>query len=218
MRVVVESFTKPRQSFYDLREQLLSEGRHFDEAALRVLPYDQLDLCCVANAGEAACTPLLVRREKRSRRERFVSMTSEEFNKCELFLRVQGMYNDVVADRATLGTPRWDDLNYRQKTWAKLNCLFNHLDNPHPRIFDTIGLLGRASVWLPDHVAEHYTDRLKGLTVVYPTRLTDAKLRSFVEEIRDSVRDFLPEPERSICLREQIRDFQCTSDCFRILI
>lgn len=219
MRIIVEGFNEPRQHFYDVRDQLISEGRRFDEAALRTLPYDQLNLCCMGNAGDAACDLFLVRREKKARRERFISMEPEQLAKCELFLRTQGMYDDVQASIATFGVSWWDDLNYRQKAWAKLNCLFNHIDDPHDRIYDTIGILGRASSGdLPEHVATHYMGKLKGLAATYPTRLSDTLFRNQIEEIRDNVRDFLPEPERSICLREEIRNFRCTSDCFRVLL
>jgi hypothetical protein len=149
-------------------------------------------------------------------------MEPEAFQRCEKFLRVEGMYDDVVEARAGIGSPAWDHLNSRQQVWAKLNCLYNHIDDPAQRVTEAIELLRESSKamkgGLPLDVATHYIGRLKGLSSVYPGKIGDALFRQQIEEYRDSIYDFLEENERNICENEQIRDYRCTSDCFRVLV
>ncbi len=219
MKIEVESYRSPRRNFYDLREDLIDKNEKFDERTLRLLPYDQLHLCCMGNAGDAACTSRLVQQEKTFSRERFLSLEEEEFKKCENFLRSEGMYDDVIFAIAARNAPQWDDLNDRQRAWAKLNCLHNHIENSHPRIEDVILLLRKCAITsLPDDVCKHYIGKLKGLLTVYPGGITDDYFRTQIDDIRDNIRDFLPDEEQKVCNREQIRDFSCTSDCFRVLV
>lgn len=219
MKVTAEHYSSQRE-FYDYRDVLIREGRRFDSVSLGFLSYTQLFLASSGNAREAMCDPILVRDERRLRRARFVSLEPEALSECELFLRVQGMHEDVMAERKAHAAPRWRHLTARQKVWAKLHCLFVHVDHPHVRLYETIGLLEVASQSsdLPPEIAAQYGSKLKGLAGLYPNRLADTTFRDYVEEIRDEVREFLTEPERSICLKEEIRDYQCTSDCFRVLL
>ena len=218
MKIRVEN-RGPSRNFYDLREELIDEGKKFDEATLRVLPYDQLQLCCMGNAGDAACTPRQVAEEKAFRRERFLALEEDEFKDCERFLRTEGMYDDVMFEIAARNAPRWDDLNDRQKVWAKLNCIYNHVGNPESRIEDTIvGFQKCGTTCLPEDVCKHYIQKLKSLLTVYPGGITDDFFRTQIEDIRDTIRDFLPDDEQMVCQRQQIRDFSCTSDCFKVLV
>jgi hypothetical protein len=222
MKVSVESYGQPRRDFYDLRSELIELDQKFEAYHLRLLPYDQLHLCCIGNAGDAACSLKLVQQEKIARRERFLAMESEELKTCERFLKAEGMYDDVREAIAALRAPLWDHLNSRQKVWAKLNCLYNHIDNPAQRIGEAVGLMRDcASVTtggLPLDVAMHYVEKLRALLDGYSTRFSDYHFRQQIEEYRDSVLDFLEENERGIVEREEIKDYHCTSDCFRMLL
>ncbi len=219
MKIEVESYRSPRRNFYDLRDNLIDKDEKFDETTLRMLPYHQLHLASIGNAGDAACDPELIQQEKTRRRERFVAMEEEEFKACERYLRTEEMYDDVILAVSSKPAPCWDDLNDRQKAWAKLNCLHNHIDDPHHRMGEAILLLRKCSTTsLPTDVCLHYMSKLRGLMSVYPGKLGDDFFRSQIEDIRDNVRDFLPDEERIICDREQIADFQCTSDCFRVFV
>jgi len=219
MKVDVESYGPSRRDFYDLRSELIEDSKKFDEVSLRRLPYHQLHLTCIGNAGDAACSPELVQQEKARRRERFIAMEEEEFKACERYLRTEEIYDDVVFAISSKLAVRWGDLNDRQKAWAKLNCLHNHIDNPHPRMGEVILLLRKCSTTsLPTDVCLHYMSKLRGLMSVYPGKLGDEFFRSQIEDIRDNVRDFLPDEERIICDKEQVADFQCTSDCFRVFV
>src|SRR5208337_4531972 len=119
MKVDVESYGPSRRDFYDLRSELIEDSKKFDEVSLRRLPYHQLHLTCIGNAGDAACSPELVQQEKARRRERFIAMEEEEFKACERYLRTEEIYDDVVFAISSKLAVRWGDLNDRQKAWAK---------------------------------------------------------------------------------------------------
>lgn len=215
-----------RRDFYDLRGDLIEQNKRFDETSIVLLPYHQLHLACLGNAGEAACSPELVHEEKVRRRGRFLTMEAVEFKVCELQLRAEEMYDDVMLAINSKQTPRWGELTDRQKTWAKLNCLYNHIDDPHTRMSEALELLHLCSFTddvheasLPTDVCHHYSAKLRGLMSVYPEGLPDDdSFRAQIEDIRDNIRDFLPDDERAITDEEQIADYQCTSDCFRVFV
>lgn len=219
MRIDVEAYGPARRDFYDLRSELIEDGKRFDSAVLSKLPYHQLHLTCIGNAGVAACSPELVQQEKAHRRERYTAMDEGEFKACERYLRTEEMYDDVILMVDSESASYWADLNNRQKTWAKLNCIYNHIDDPHPRMAEAIQLLRECSTTtLPNDVCLHYSGRLRSLMSVYPGSISDDFFRAQIEDIRDNIRDFLPDEERKTCDKEQIADFQCTSDCFRIVV
>jgi len=215
--LVVEDWPQHRP-FDELRDAMIAEGRKFDEGSLPLVAYDQLHLCCIGNAGEAACQPKLVRVEKEVRRERFLSMEEYEFKPCEPFLKAQGMYDDVLYAAAALAAPAWDSLSDRQKVWAKLTCIHNHADDPFQRLADAIELLKICSTTcLPGDVSAHYIAKLKAVMSAYPGLLSIERFRAAIADVADNIKDFLPDSEQVLCIKEEIRDFQCTSDCFRVL-
>jgi hypothetical protein len=219
MRVEVESYGNTRRDFYDFRDNLIERGKTFDEASLRLLSYHQLYLAAIGNAGAAVCSPQFVQREKARRRERFLAMEPEELKTCERYLRVEEMYDDVIVALGSKLAPRWDGLSDRQKLWAKLNCLYNHLDDPQTRIGEALLLLRKCSTTsLPTDVCQHYIQRMQGLMATYPGRVTDEFFRTQIEDIRDNIRDFLPDEEQEVCDEQQIADYSCTSDCFRVYV
>src|SRR5271155_955187 len=96
MRIEVESYGSSRRDFYDLRSDLIEQDKKFDEVTLRLLPYHQLHLAAMGNAGDAACIPKVIHEEKARRRERFLAMDEAELKSCERYLRAEEMYDDVV--------------------------------------------------------------------------------------------------------------------------
>jgi len=219
MKVDVESYGSARRDFYDLSRDLIEQNKKFDETSLHLLPYHQLHLCAMGNAGDAACSPELIQQEKVRRRERFLAMDDEEFKACERYLRVEEMYDDVIHAVNSKLALRWGELSNRQKAWAKLYCLCNHIDEPQTRLGEALLLLRKCSTTdLPTDVVQHYIGKLRGLITLYPGKVTDEFFRSQIEDIRDSIRDFLPNEERSLCDNAQIADYSCTSDCFRIVV
>lgn len=217
MHIRIEPSLNQQIRFPDLRDRLVLEGRKFDEQSLQFLSYNELQLCCIGNAGPAICSAKLVQDEKAYRRERFLSLEPEELNECERFLRNQNMYDDILHGISSLGKISWKDLDNHQKVWAKLYCLFNHLDEPQLRLEECHYFLQKcfSSSSLPVDVVRHYKNKVLSLLTAVG-QITDDLMRNQIEEIKDDIRDFLPEEKRSICTLERIRDFRCSSDCFRL--
>lgn len=219
MRIEIEHLGSVRRDFYALRDELLAVGRKFDTTTLAVVSYSQLHLCCIGNAGEAACTSKLVADEKTRRRGRFLSMEPEELQAAETYLKVERMHSDVLFALAQRTAPRWDELKYRQRVWLKLACLFNHVDNPQQRLGHAVLLLRKSSTSdLPTEVAITFMNKLKGLLTCYPGKISDSVFREKISDIAGSLIEFLPVEERKVLEAEQLQDFVCTSDCFRMVV
>lgn len=221
MKIEIENLGAPRKDFQSLREELISQNRKFDEASLSSIPYEQLFLCCTGSAGDAACTIKQVRDEKIRRRERFLNMDEVEFAECTRFLCIEQMDEDVKFAIARRAAPHWEDLSSRQRLWFKLNCIYNHLDVPQQRLGEAVLLFKKCSEevdsGLPKDVCEHYSNRLKKFHAEYPSVMSDAYFREKVWDIAETILEFLPDAERSICKKEELQGFRCTSDCFTVI-
>lgn len=219
MRIEVEDLGSQRRDFWEVRDELIASGQKFSEATLSHIPYSQLHLCCIGNAGAAACSQKLVQQEKQRRRERYLSMEPDEFEAATNYLKIEQMYDDVKYAIAYRHAPKWDSLNDRQKAVAKLRCICNHIDEPQQRLGEAILLLRKCSTTcLPSEVAITYMNKLKGLLTVYPGKLSDETFRAKMVDITSSINDFLPDEERVVLEREELQDFSCTSDCYRVLL
>ena len=217
LQIAIEKLGVPDRDFYEVQQELLSRGEQFTPSVLASIRYSQLHLCCIGNAGEAACAPRFVQKEKEQRRERFVEMGERELETCISFLKIEQMYSDVMYARMYRSAPRWDDLNDRQKAWVKLVCVYNHIESPRPRIEEVINLLHRCSITsLPIEPTMGYMAKLKGLLSVYPKFVGDELFRESIGTIADSLLDFLPDEERKLLETEQLQDYSCASDCFRV--
>lgn len=220
MKIEIENLGIQRRDFHQLRNELIKTSHKFDERTLPSIPYSDLILCCIGTAGEVACSLRLVREEKQRRRERFLSMEPEEFAECLNFLRVEQLHDDVKFAIAQQSVPKWDNLANRQKVWFKLNCICNHWDAPQQRLGEAILLLKECSneidSGLPADVCEHYLNRLKKFHAEFLT-MKESFFREKVWDIAETILEFLPDPERSICQKEELRDYGCTSDCYRVI-
>ena len=72
-------------------------------------------------------------------------MEPEEFKEAETFLKIEQMHADVVYAIAIRTAPKWADLSLSQKLWAKLTCLYNHIDNPGDRMTDVLNLFAQCA-------------------------------------------------------------------------
>lgn len=221
MKIEIENLGAPRRDFNPLRDELIAAGKKFDESNLPTIPYEDLILCCTGSAGEAACLPKLVRAEKVRRRERFLGMEETVFEESLKFLRVERMEEDVQFALAQRAAPKWDDLATRQRLWFKLSCIYSHLDAPQQRLGEAILLLrvcgNEVDSGLPKEICEHYSNKLKALHASYPATVKAFQFREKVWDIAETILEFLPDNERSICEKEMLQDFSCTSDCFRVI-
>lgn len=207
-----------RWDFYQTRDRLLHEKKKFDRETLHHIPYEQLVLCAIGEAGTAACSLRLVQEEKLARRERFLSMSPSEIQACERFLRLEQMHDDVELNVKKLSAPSWDDLTNCQKAWAKLLCIFNHIDQPHQRLGEGILIIRKAvrSGEIPAETGEGMIERLRSLLSSYPSDINAEQLRDKVFDILDGLMAFFEGNEAAIASGELIKDFSCTSDCFRV--
>jgi len=221
MNIEIETLDTPRRDFADLRRELVAEGKKFSEKTLAAIPYSQLHLCCIGNAGPTACLPRLVQQEKRNRRERFLNMEPEEFKASVTYLKIEQMYDDVMYAISYRLAPKWEILSDRQKLWAKLTCLYNHIDNPMPRIDEVVEMFAQCAAnpvgGLPVDVCRVYGSKLKGMATVYPGKVSDELFREKTGEIAETLLEFMQPEERKMLEKEQLQDFTCTSDCFRVL-
>lgn len=222
MKIEFDSLDIPQRDFSELKRELLEQGRSFDEATLRSVPYHQLHLCCIGNADVAACSMQLVRQEKASRRERFLSMEPEEFKEVANLLKIERMYDDVLYAITCRTVPRWASLNDCQKLWAKLTCLYNHVDNPSDRLREVLNLFARCAAkpesGLPIDVCTVYASKLRGMASVYPGKVSDTTFRHKVGEIAETLLEFMSDEDKKVLEKEQLQDFSCASDCFKILV
>src|SRR5208337_5176224 len=107
MIVEIDSLGASLQNFEELRNTLIAAGLKFDAEALSHIPYEKLILCATGVAGEAMCSLKLVQEEKALRRSRFLSMGERDFEGVVTLLRIEQMYDDVIASRTLELAPRW---------------------------------------------------------------------------------------------------------------
>lgn len=219
MKIEIER-QAPLQDFRILRDQLIQRGQRFTLFTLSKIPYSQLTLCCTGEAGGAACSQGLVVMERRSRRRRFLEMETDELESAQKYLVVNQMDADVRYDFTYRAAPRWDDLKPRQQVWVTLNCIYNHIDHPATRLKEAILLLRTCAIEhsLPPEVAKSYMPRLRGLLTVFPGNISPELFRAKITEIAENLFDFLPPEEAVVLQREEIRNYTCTSDCYRIFL
>jgi hypothetical protein len=222
LKVEMEVISPP-VSFQDSLRALLSEGRRFGRESLRQVPYLQLSLCCTGAAGSAACLPRLVRLEKERRLGRFVSLAPDDLSRSERWLKAEGMYGDVVAEISSRSSPDWERLKPRQRAVAKLLCLYNHLDDPEERILEAVEYIQQSAgdgvdPMLCSGICSRLVDtgrRLLGTTGDGRPGIGPNEFREGVWQCMEGLLDTLPQEEQELLLRERIRGYSCTSDCFR---
>ena len=69
---------KRYREFYTLRDQLISQGKRFDENTLKLLSFRDLQLACIGNAGKSACSYELVVAEQNNRIKTITGLTFED--------------------------------------------------------------------------------------------------------------------------------------------
>ncbi len=100
--------------FYDIREELIAKGKRFDTESLKLISFRDLNMACIGNAGEAACSCDLVQIEKKRRIDTIIGISFEEVEndkgKWEI-LDDMSMYYAYYHTKASptrkLGAPKW---------------------------------------------------------------------------------------------------------------
>ena len=212
----------PSMDFKEALPGLIASGKKFDRQALQKITYSQLHLCCIGPAGLAACSPRLVFREKERRLSRYISAAPEELSASEHWMKTEGMYGDVMAEVTAKDAPAWDALKPRQKVVAKLFCLYNHIDDPEGRVVEAVVFLREAGDGINPMLCSECCSKLVnisrrylGIQVEEKDRISASEFREGVYQVMEAVLDVLPKEEQLALVRERIRDYSCTSDCFR---
>jgi hypothetical protein len=219
VKIEVEN-SAPLVDFKSVRDQLIQNEQRFSPSSLSQVPYEQLHLCATGEAKAARCSRDLVVEERRLRRARFLNMETDELEASQTFLQINQMDEDVQTAQATRNAPKWEDLNARQQVWAKLNCIQTHIDDPSLRLKEAIILLRECATQqvLPPEVAMSFMPRLRGLLTVYPGKIEDDLFRAKISEIADALFEFLDEREALVLQKEEIQNYSCTSDCYRVIV
>lgn len=204
-----------RVPFVELRTRLLALDQKFTERELRLLPYSELVNAAIANAGKAACSLDAVLLEKERRRYRFLHLSPDEFPKSKRYLQIEGMYSDVSTCLQMRYAPHWDELSPRVRLWCKLNCLYNHSDNPDQRIRETYPMVlacDQAGL-LRQGFADRMTtdlDRLRWIT----DASEEDEFRYITCPLAEELIAQLDSEERQICERELVAGYSCTGNCY----
>jgi hypothetical protein len=206
-----------RIPFPEFRQQLLAEERPFTERELAKLPYTHLPFAAIANAGKARCSLDLVINEKVRRRDRFVTMSPEALDDAKRYLQIEGMFDDVTDALESREAPRWERCTERTKLWLKLNCIHDHTDNPMPRLKEVTELIRTTyeADQLKKVVADRFTKEIGHLRTFYPDAISDEELRDKTGSLAEELLSMLGDLEWGICEHGRIRDYSCTSDCYR---
>jgi hypothetical protein len=220
MNLEIDSLGAPLRIFEELRDELIAAGKRFDAEALSHISYDKLAFCATGLAGHAMCPLVLVREEKKLRRERFLAMSESELRDARTLLQIEQMGPDISRERVRIRAPKWEDLRPRQQVWFKLNCVMNHLDGVTERVREAITLLKLVHDThdLPEDFTNHQRRKLEVLLQVYPLSVPDSTFRAKIAEIALEIKKIIPDEEQKQCEAEVLYNYSCTSDCYRPLV
>lgn len=204
--------------FYTKAAELVAAGKVFDRVAMKDIPYCDLPLCAIGDAGAARCRMHLVREEQKSRLYPFLKMPLEELEAIKTSLD-DAMFADIMAlRRAKVVRPSWHDLTDAQKLYFKLRCLRNHWDGPRARLRDALTIMANISketkgADLRFHPIQQGIIRLmaddeKGV-------LDGQNLRETLKGYRELLATMLTPEQKAVCESAELSDYNCTNDCFR---
>lgn len=66
------------RNFYELCDELISQGKRFDEKSLKLLTFIDLNLADIGNAGKAACSFELVKAEQKMRIDAVIDISTKK--------------------------------------------------------------------------------------------------------------------------------------------
>jgi hypothetical protein len=219
LKVKLDLLGEPQQDFYQVKNNLLLNSCKFDANTLSTLSYNQLVLAAINPAGDTICDLKLIQDEKRQRRERFLSMSEENLLMMKNYLIIERMWDDIHFERNYNILPNWNNLTERQKIWLRLNCIVNHIDNPNTRLFEVIVRLNDciSNGTLPYEISNAFMVKIKGLIRLYPKLIDDNTFRDRVTIIAALFFQYLSQDEAKQIENEEIKNYSCVSDCYRIL-
>lgn len=79
--MVIKMVNKRYREFYELRDELITKGKRFDEETLKLLSFKNLTLAGIGNAGGAACDYKLTEEEEKRRLLPLIGLSFEDVEK-----------------------------------------------------------------------------------------------------------------------------------------
>lgn len=116
--------------FYEIREELIAKGKRFDAESLKLISFRDLNMACIGNAGEAACSFELIEDEKKRRVDIINDMSSEEVEsdkgKWEVLDDISmyyAYYYAKTSPMSVVGAPKWkllvEEMKNLRGNWSR---------------------------------------------------------------------------------------------------
>ena len=199
----------PTREFYELLAELKTKGEHFSPVSLRELPYDQLALASMGNAGNCRCSVEDVINEKQERRAVLLGLPKSKLESIKLDDQIA---SDLQDDRITLNRkiPSWRDLSRVAKLYFKLTCLETHPHDPFLRLSEVVNLCREASE-LPQQLAFSLKIEFQSAVLSKPS---PDWVRDTATKATNILYGFITGPEIETVDKLELRDYVCTAGCF----
>lgn len=205
--------TKSREQFYTLRAKLINQGLQFSLVDILELPYDEMILCAMGNAGAARAPLSLVLEAMRMARP----------TKRESSPRVVGNNVAIFLEDSTdiniEGCIDYETLSDKLKCCTILLCLSNHCDCPETRIAEIRRLLDRmdkthgvsnraVTDWVRLQLAGIKLDNIHSTHQVFLATAAEVLLKFLTTEEEDILKRFIH--------NGKVRNYKCTYGCFPV--
>lgn len=196
--------------FYELLAELKVKGEPFSAQTLRELPYDQLILAAMGNAGVCRCSVEDVIQEKQERRVPFLGMTQEKLEQLKLN---DQLISDIQDDQILCSRviPSWRDLSVVGKLYFKLTCLESHPYDAFLRMSEVVALCQETSTTLPQQLASSLKLEFQSAILSKPSA---EWVKNASSKASNLLYGFITGPEIEIANRLELRDYVCTAGCF----
>ncbi len=196
--------------FYELLAKLKAKKQKFTPKTLKLLPYEQLVLAAMGNAGRCRCSLEDVTNEKQERRALLLGLPQEKIEEMGLELHLIG---DILEDRLTLAhtVPAWSELSVISKLYFKLTCLETHPYDALQRISEVVALCKEADQALPQQLAFSLKIEFQSSLLSKPS---DDWIRDTSTKACNLVYGFIPGSEIELVDKLELRDYVCTAGCF----
>lgn len=200
----------PTREFYELLAELKTKGERFSSKTLQELPYDQLILAAMGNAGSCRCSIQDVTQEKQERRALFLGMPQDKFEQMKL---EDQLVSDLQDDRIIYShsVPSWKNLSVVAKLYFKLTCLETHPHDAFLRMSEVVVLCRDASATLPQQLA--FSLKLEFQSAILSKPSTEW-VKDAATKATNLLYGFITGPEMDIVDRLELRDYVCTAGCF----
>lgn len=206
MRLISNSY----EDFYDVLAELKKTQSIFKPANLQRLPYDQLILAAMGNAGSCRCSVEDVIAEKQERRAIVLSHPNRDTFKLDDNL-MSNLQNDLLQINTKIAS--WKNLSIPSKIYFKLICLENHSHDAFKRLSEVVELFKEAeeTCALPQQIASSL--RLEFQSALL-SKSSEIWVRDAATKVSNILYGFITNPEIETIDSLELKDYQCSAGCF----